>query len=186
MGIRCFIAIDIGEELRRKIASFVRGLEEFGPDVRWLRPENLHLTLKFLGDTEETLLDGIASSLQAVASRHGGFGLRLAGTGVFPDYTRPRVVWIGVDKSEELNLLYSDIEREMEGLGYERERREFTPHLTIGRIKSREKPLALLRELRRWKDREFGKIEVSEILLMKSTLKPTGAEYERLASAGLG
>jgi len=184
--VRCFIAIDIGEETRREIDSLISRLRRLGPDLKWLSGERIHLTLKFLGNTEEALVERIKASLTSIASCHRIFSLRAAGTGVFPDYSRPRVLWVGIDGSEELNLLYNDIESAMEQLGYRREERTFRPHLTIARVRSSRGLSPLLKELRRYRESEFGKIEVAEILLMKSTLKPTGAEYERLFSAALG
>ncbi len=184
--MRCFIAIDIGEEMKRELESFMRGLKKFDPDVKWLSGDHIHLTLKFLGNTDETLVDRIKASLKSIASCHRKFNLTMAGVGVFPDYSRPRVLWVGINRSEELNLLYNDIESAMELLGFERETRKFRPHLTIARVKSQKVLAPLLKEIRGYKEREFGKIEVSEVLLMKSTLKPTGAEYESLFSAPLG
>ncbi len=184
--VRCFIAIDIGEETRREIETLIRALRRLGPDLKWLTGGQIHLTLKFLGNTEETMVVRIEEALKAVAAAHRRFTLTAAGTGVFPDYSRPRVLWIGISGPEELDILYNDIETAMERLGYRREARTFRPHLTIARVKTQKGLTPLLRELRGYKEREFGKIEVSEILLMKSTLKPTGAEYERLFSAALG
>jgi len=184
--VRCFIAIDIGEETRKELESLIKNLKRFGTDVKWIPGEHIHLTVKFLGSTDEALLERIKASLKSIASCHRRFSLTAAGTGVFPDFSRPRVLWVGIDGSEELNLLYNDIESAMEPLGYKRETRKFRPHLSIARVKSGKGLTPLLRELRGWKDREFGKIEVTEVLLMKSILKPTGAEYERLFSAPLG
>ncbi len=184
--VRCFIAIDIGEEIKKELEAFMKGLKKFDPDVKWLSGDHIHLTLKFLGNTDETLADRIEASLKSVASCHRKFELTMAGTGVFPDYSKPRVIWVGINRSEELNLLYNNIESAMEPLGYERETKKFRPHLTIARVKSQKGLPPLLKEIRGCKDREFGKIEVSGVLLMKSTLKPTGAEYERLFSAPLG
>jgi len=184
--VRCFIAIDIGEAMKKELESFMKGLKKYGPDIKWLSGDHIHLTLKFLGNTDETLADRIKTSLKSVASCHRKFSLTAAGVGVFPDYSKPRVLWVGINRSEELDLLYNNIESAMELLGYERETRKFRPHLTIARVKSQKGLTPLLKELRGYKDREFGKIDVSEVLLMKSTLKPTGAEYERLFSAPLG
>ena len=184
--VRCFIAIDIGDEIKKELESLIKRLKKFAPDVKWLSGDHIHLTLKFLGNTDETLVDRIKSSLKSVALFHGKFNLTAAGAGVFPDYSRPRVLWVGINRSEELNLLYNNIESAMERLGYEREPKKFRPHLTIARVKSQKGLTPLLKELRGYKDREFGRIDVSEVLLMKSTLKPAGAEYERLFSAPLG
>ncbi|HEC98749.1 MAG TPA: RNA 2',3'-cyclic phosphodiesterase [Nitrospirae bacterium] len=184
--MRAFIAIDIGEEMKKELESFMKRLKKFDPNVKWLSGDHIHLTLKFLGNTDDTLVDRIKRSLKSVASYHGKFNLTATGTGVFPGYSRPRVLWVGIDRSEELNLLYNNTESAMELPGYKREPKKFRPHLTIARVKSQKVLTPLLKELRGCKDREFGKIEVSEVLLMKSTLKPTGAEYERLFSAPLG
>ncbi|MEC4686390.1 MAG: RNA 2',3'-cyclic phosphodiesterase [Nitrospirota bacterium] len=184
--MRCFIAIDIGEEMKKELDAFMKGLKKLAPDVKWLSGNHIHLTLKFLGNTDENLVERIKASLESVASCHRKFNLTVAGAGGFPDYSRPRVLWVGINRSEELNLLYNNIESAMELLGFERETRKFRPHLTIARVKSQKGLPPLLKEIRGCKDKEFGKIEVSEVLLMKSTLKTTGAEYERLCSATLG
>jgi 2'-5' RNA ligase len=184
--VRCFIAIDIGEGVRKEIESIVGELRKFKADVRWIRVKSIHLTLKFLGETDEKNLPHIQERLTAIASQHGDFTVGVMGTGVFPDYSRPRVIWVGIEDREELQQLYSEVDDHMGSLGYKPERRRFRPHLTIGRIKSRPDLAPVLQGLRDFGTREFGSIDIGEILLMKSTLKPSGAEYQVLFSAQMG
>ncbi len=182
--MRCFIAIDAGG-VRKAVEALIRDLRKTDADVRWVPTGGMHLTLKFLGETEEALIPKIESSLRAVASRHSRFVLTVAGTGAFPGYSRPRVLWVGIEGSEELKRLYEDIELEMERLGYSREKRAFRPHLTIGRVRSGDGLGPVVEKLKGYKGMEFGKIDVGEVVLMRSILKPTGAEYEEIFSARL-
>jgi 2'-5' RNA ligase len=112
--------------------------------------------------------------------------MRLKGAGVFPDRKRPRVVWVGLEDSDELVSIQRDVEEAMAGVGFEPEGRAYSPHLTIGRLKSPRRRDILLRELDSLVGVEFGRMEVAEISLMQSTLKPSGAEYSRLLAAPLG
>jgi 2'-5' RNA ligase len=180
MDLRCFIAIELPEALRREIGARTEGLRSTDADVRWVPQENLHLTLKFLGRVPEELLPEINSSLTEAMGSHRRLSLRFSGAGVFPSVRRPRVVWIGVVDSDRLTALQQDVEGAMEALGFESEHRPFSPHLTLGRLRSQRGSAALLRELDAIKDAAFDDVEVEDIAVMKSELKPTGAKYHRL------
>jgi 2'-5' RNA ligase len=186
MDLRCFIAIELPEALRRRIGEATERLRSTDADVRWVRPEGLHLTLKFLGSTPEELVPEITRELQEAMSGHRRMRLRLSGAGVFPSERRPRVVWIGLVDSDRLIGLQKDVETAMEALGFEPEDRPFTPHLTLGRLRSPRGSAALLKELGLLKEEAFDEIEVQDIVLMRSELKPTGAVYHRLQSIPLG
>jgi len=186
MGLRCFIAIELPEELKRNIYVHVERLKASGADVKWVPLENLHLTLKFLGDTPEEQLNNINEKLVFLAKAHARFYLQVAQAGVFPNLKHPRVIWIGMRDSEEVIRLQQDIDEAMAELGFERDDKQFTPHLTIGRVKSLKNQDALTQELATLKTVDFGKIEVNNITLMKSILKPSGAEHLKLREISLG
>ena len=186
MGLRCFIAVELPEELKKNIYVYMEKLKATTADVKWISPENLHLTLKFLGNTQEELLKDINKRLISLAKAHDRFSLQVSGAGVFPNIKYPRVVWLGVHDSEEIIKLQHDIDESMEGLGFKRDEKQFTPHLTIGRVKSMRNKDALIKELATLKEVDFGKIEVINITLMKSELKPGGAEHFKLSEILLG
>jgi 2'-5' RNA ligase len=138
----------------------------------------MHLTLKFLGEISEADAARGYSVLEETATRHRVFPLVLESAGTFPPGRRePRVLWVGVVPGPPLLALQEDIEREMAKLGFEREKRPFHPHLTLGRVKS---PLGLellVQEIRQQQDRRFGEMSVQKFSFFQSTLKPSGAEY---------
>jgi len=183
--LRLFIAIDIGEEVKRDIASLIDKLRTHDTNIKWVKPENIHITIKFLGEVSSDIVINIEKAISLVASRHSFFVLHARGTGVFPNFARPRVLWVGINKDSGLEKIHNDINNELKPLGFEPEDRDFHPHLTIGRVKSPVGLNPLLKDLRGYMDREFGKITVDKLLLVKSTLKPAGAEYEILYSAPL-
>ena len=179
--MRCFIAIDMPENIKDAIAGFI---EKCGPNskgLRWVPAENVHLTLKFLGDVKEDLIPEIEKRLLLICMRIDVFNINIRGAGAFPNFKYPNVLWIGIDESEELRKLYEDIEESMSDLGFEKEDRKFSPHLTIGRVKDRKGTEPVIKGLYAFKDTFWGSIEVNEVLLMQSILKTTGAEYSKIA-----
>jgi 2'-5' RNA ligase len=186
MDLRCFIAIELSESLKKNIDARTKSLRETDADVKWVPWENLHLTMKFLGKTPEKLVPDIKERLLKAVSPHEKFHIRFYGAGVFPDIRRPRVVWIGILDSDRLIRLQQDIEASMVALGYDTESRPYTPHLTIGRLRSPKGKDALLRELEKFKEVGFDDMEVRSVSVMKSELKPTGARYFRLCDIPLG
>ncbi|MEK7742474.1 MAG: RNA 2',3'-cyclic phosphodiesterase [Nitrospirota bacterium] len=186
MWLRCFISLELPEELKKNIYGYIEKLKAAGADVKWIPPENLHLTLKFLGDTTEELLKSINERLISLSKSHDRFSLQISGAGAFPNIKYPRVVWLGVHDSEEIIKLQHDIDESMAGLGFKRDEKQFTPHLTIGRVKSMRNKDALIKELATLKEVDFGKIEVINITLMKSELKPGGAEHFKLSEIPIG
>ncbi len=184
--MRCFVAIDVSEEVRFSIGGAIEQMRGLSKGVRWVPPDHVHLTLKFLGETDNAMLLQIQERLPLLCSRHAPFALTVRGSGGFPNLRRPNVLWVGIDESEPLSLLNRDIEQSMAELGFEREEKRFSPHLTIGRIKSMDGLEAVIREWITFKDSVFGTITVGETQLMKSTLKPGGAEYSKIAGFKLG
>ena len=184
--MRCFVAIDVSEEVRRAIAGATEKVKGLSKGVRWVPPDNVHLTLKFLGETGDDKVLQIQESLSLLCSRHPPFTITVRGSGGFPDMRRPNVLWVGIDESGPLGLLNRDIEKSMAELGFEKEVKRFSPHLTVGRVKSRDGLEAGTMEWITFKDTVFGTITVGETLLMKSTLKRGGAEYSKIAGFKLG
>ncbi|HXE90124.1 MAG TPA: RNA 2',3'-cyclic phosphodiesterase [Terriglobales bacterium] len=189
--MRLFVAIDIEDAIRQRLARFMEGVRGFAPEVRWVRPESLHLTLKFLGETDEATAERVRQSLAGIRNRAPQ--ISFGGTGFFPTPRSARVFWIGVEASEPLAELAEKVEQAMEGLGYERERREFAPHLTLARSGSgrpgrgpEDKPNLRFRRLQEklaaMPPPDFGTMTAREFHLYQSRLSPKGSEYTKLAS----
>lgn len=181
MGIRSFISINIDEALKKEIDTLLADLKRKGLDVKWVPVENLHVTLKFLGHVSEEGIDKVKKALQDIVFLFKPFRLRFYGLGLFPDRKRPRVIWIDISDSEILRRLQETIEERFFEIGFKKEERGFSPHLTIGRVRSlrgRDELIGLLESI---KDREFGIIDVDRLFLMKSDLRPGGAQYSVIA-----
>ena len=181
--MRCFIAISLPEELKAKISGIQEKLKAAGADVSWTRPEGMHLTLKFFGEIEDKRIPKIEKALDAVVDGIPTFTLSVSGMGTFPDMRRPRVIWIGL-KEDGGNLLrlQKGVEEDLKKTGFPSEDRRFTPHITLGRIRSNKNTDKLLRLIEEEKVEELGSFDVSEVHLIKSELKPAGAEYTELYS----
>src|SRR3954464_6782222 len=187
--MRLFVAIYLEEEIRHKIVRFVEGVSGFAPEARWIKPEALHLTLKFIGEFPETRLQELKQALSALPSEP--FDISFAGTGFFPTAKSARVFWVGVNSDTRLQKLALMIDEATAKLGIEREARAYTPHLTLARAgsgrPSRGKENKLnnrFQELReRWDKMpqpEFGTMTAREFYLYQSKLSPKGSEYTKL------
>jgi 2'-5' RNA ligase len=189
-SVRTFIAIELDPDVRTQVSKLQSRLKDDVPPgfVRWVRPEGIHLTLKFLGDTPADKLDEIARALQTASASHAPFSLHIAGIGCFPNPRRPRVIWLGVDEpGGTLERLYKAVERALTPLGHPPERRPFSPHLTLGRVK-RGHSATDLEALGEYVTRakvSIGQMEVTFVHLIRSDLRPTGAIYTSLAKAPL-
>ncbi len=185
--MRTFIAIDLDETLKKSLASFVDELRPLARNVRWVGASGMHLTLKFLGEIRDEDAAGISAALEEIARRHRPFSLRLQGTGAFPAGRRnPRVFWVGATPVPALISLQKDVEGEIERRGFERERRSYNPHLTLGRMKFPAPLDPLVKELDRHRERIFGEMSVGGFVFFRSILKPSGAEYTVLKELALG
>lgn len=185
MGIRSFISIDLHDDLRAKIESLVKLFKETGADIRWVKIKNLHLTLKFLGVIEDHQLVPISSRIREIAGRFNDFSFSLTGTGTFPDLNRPRIIWIGIKDHSNFQKLTKELERAMKEEGFDKEKRPFSPHITVGRVRSLRGIDKLMIELVKYRSMDFGSQHIGAIHLMKSTLTKEGAEYSTLSSAPL-
>jgi RNA 2',3'-cyclic 3'-phosphodiesterase len=177
--VRLFIAIEIPTEIREALARFIKELRAVAPHAKWVRPENLHVTLKFLGHTDAKNLEKIESALQIIRSPQL-VALEFSGVGFFPNEKRPRVFWAGLNSSPNLAPLAEAIDRAMHQLGFPLENRPFTPHLTLARFDPPGLPAKLADVVQRHTSDSFGSLATCEFHLIESKLKPTGAEYTKL------
>lgn len=175
-GIRTFIALEMPVAVKRQVGSVARYLSHLD-QMRWVRPEGVHLTLKFLGDVEENRVADIVLAAQRVASEFQPLALSTAGLDGFPRLESARVLWLGVEGDlEQLRILQGRIVQNLEDLGFERDRRPFFAHVTVGR--ARRNPVRVISEnTEKWRAVNFS---VDRVSVMKSTLRPEGAVYTPL------
>jgi len=188
--MRIFIGIDLDAEIRERIARFLEGVEGFAPEAHWVRPESLHITLKFIGEQTPEQVAAIAERLRRVDS--GAFEIRCGGYGFFPTAKAPRVFWIGIQAGPQLAELAETIDKATAELGIPREDRAFSPHLTLARgggksgspkwrkgdgpnsiFAALEKRLAAMGEI------NFGAMTAREFILYQSQLSPAGSKYTK-------
>jgi 2'-5' RNA ligase len=180
-GWRVFFAVELSQEIAAGVRRIQEGLKAHAPSVRWVRPEGIHLTLKFLGEVDSDRVEGIVHKAEDGVQAVRPFNLGLRRCGGFPNAKNPRVIWIGVDDpSGELKKVQTRVEEGMEELGFVREGREYAPHLTLGRLHPGKGKETIARALDAIKESDLGTMEVREICLFRSQLKPTGAEYTKL------
>ncbi len=188
--MRTFIAIEISEEIRNALAQIESHIKYAGADVKWVKPENVHLTLKFLGEIDEKKAAEVTAVLDSIARTIKPFKLSVKDIGAFPKIEHPRVVWVGLDKgAAETTVLAANIDEALSKIGFSKETRPFSPHLTIGRVRS---PLN--------KDKLKEKIssatasidlsivplyQISSVILFQSTLTPQGSIYTKIHESRL-
>jgi 2'-5' RNA ligase len=187
--VRLFLAINLAPDVRDAIADAATPLREAAPDLRWSAAPRLHLTLKFLDEQAESAVPRVSAAIDAVAAKHFGFDLRVGGdehvVGAFPNFRRPRVVWIGVTNDPRLELLHHDVELACESLGFALEGRPFRPHVTLARVADRVDATVLKRLDKAAKTVEFdAESAVVSVDLMKSVTGKTPA-YELLHASSL-
>ena len=190
--VRAFIAVPIPailqEQIRRETASLRSQLDH--NLVRWVQAKNIHLTLKFLGDTPKEKLDALDEILAKEVATINPFEILVRRVGVFPNLSRPSVIWMGVDESDKLSALHRCVERAASQIGSIAEKRPFSGHLTLGRITRKgysSKPRSHIRKvIEESPVYDFGKIRVDSVHLFQSELKVSGAEYRSLFEAKLG
>ncbi len=175
--MRLFVAVNLPAEIRERLAAEQDRLRRAQADVSWVRAENIHVTLKFLGETEEKRLDRIRPALLEVARGSAPFRIQVSGLGSFGGRV-PRVVWIGVQEGvEPLSRLAKDVEAAMARLGFPKEKRGFSAHITLGRVRSARNAEPLLTALAQAETGPVGSVEVNQFELMQSELRPTGSVY---------
>ncbi len=174
--MRLFIAIEIPENIRITFASLLKEFRAVAPHLKWVRAENLHVTLKFLGETDPSKSGALQNALSAVRSPEP-VNLEFRGLGFFPNQKRPRVFWAGMEASQNLNALAAHIDQAAHKLGFPLEERAYEPHLTLARIPLPIIPPKLLQAISEKSSQSLGSIRTAEFHLIESKLKPAGAEY---------
>jgi 2'-5' RNA ligase len=185
MDIRAFIAIDLDISLKELLKEFQAALKKEGVDCKWVNPDGIHITLKFLGNVEQYRLKSIEAGIEKACHGVSAFDLSFKGFGAFLRKDRSGVIWVSTENEPVLTRLYEAIEEEMAGLGFRKEDRALTPHVTIGRTFSVPNRFYLEKLMDKYKDKDFGSFKVKEVVLMKSELRPGGARYSRLAAIHL-
>jgi RNA 2',3'-cyclic 3'-phosphodiesterase len=184
--LRTFIAIDLNSEVRARLTKVQQLLEKSGADIRWVKPERAHLTLKFLGDTTPDQVEEIGGTLKSIASAAGDFEVVFGSMGVFGPKKRPRVLWVGVQKGlEQLRGLQKAVDRKLKKSGFTPETKEYSPHLTLGRFRSNKNAGTLLEFMEKHPQKDCGRLNACAVHLIKSTLTPSGPVYEKLITARL-
>lgn len=190
--MRLFIALDIDDGIRERIARFVEGVRNFAPDARWMKPDSMHVTLKFIGEQPDTALDAIKQSLSDLSGTAAE--IQFQGYGFFPTAKSARVFWIGMEAGPELAALAGMVDKRMAELGIPKEERPFSPHLTVARSSGgsdsprrnkkdgRNSTFQKLQEkLSALPAPEFGTMKPREFFLYQSQLSPKGSKYTKLA-----
>jgi RNA 2',3'-cyclic 3'-phosphodiesterase len=185
--MRLFVGLDISEDIRTRIATFVDGFRKVAPDIRFINPDNFHVTLKFIGET--TKLAEITRVLAQISSP--AFDVTFGGTGFFPNERQPRIFWAGIQAPPELRRLASSIDTALQPLGFEAEKGPYTPHLTLARSGSgrprptpKDKPNMKFTRLQSYlaskAQPEFGTMTAHEFFLYESKTSSSGAQYFKL------
>ena len=185
--IRSFVAVDLPMEVKGRLSRLVESLRRGGHPVKWVNPQGLHVTLKFLGNVEASRIPAVSQAVEQVAHDARSFELTAVGLGTFPSLSRPRVVWVGLEGAiDELQRLQSALEAALSRLGFAPENRPFSPHLTLGRVQESTPPdqrRAFGSALAATKIGQLGSFTVRELVLMESKLSPQGARYSALCRA---
>jgi 2'-5' RNA ligase len=184
---RTFIAIELPVNVRAQIAQHIQGLRQLISDVRasWVREENLHLTLKFLGDVPVGDIQKLSIAAASVAAAVDPFSFSIVGCGTFPPHGQPKVLWIGIeDSSHNLISLQQHLEAECERIGFAREARQFHPHLTIARVRS-PKGSRQLAQFHQDTDFPAQIVSVSEVVVFRSELRSEGSKHTVISRHGL-
>jgi len=177
-SLRAFIAVDIGPEVRKSLGELQERLKRTRADVRWVRPEGIHLTLRFLGNIQEADLAKLEPVLAAAVAGHAPAELSVAGWGTFPNPRRPRVIWVGLPGAEEkVGGVAEALEKNLIAAGLGPADKPWKPHLTVGRVQSAKGVDALLKALAEEGDQVYGRIRADRLTLFQSRLQRGGAVY---------
>jgi 2'-5' RNA ligase len=183
--VRCFVAIELSEEVRRRLTGLQQELDKVAKGVRWVAPEAIHLTLKFLGEVPDRRIPAFCDVVKAVAGRCRPFQFAVGSTGCFPSHGSVRVIWVALEEtSGELIRCQQLCEGAFAELGFAREDRPFIPHLTLGRVKDPRQAGGLRDVLAAHTAFRAGTVSAGELTLFESRLSPQGARYIAVARAG--
>ena len=176
--MRVFIAVELSESIRTTLVQIQGKLRGTGDKIKWVDPSLIHLTLKFLGEIKKEKLEAVIEVTQKIARKFSPFFMEVKGVGAFPPVSSPRVIWLGVDRgSTTLQKLASELENHLAKDGFSKEKKKWTPHLTLGRVKSLVEPQKLSGLILGEKEVVAGEMEVKEISVIESRLTPTGPIY---------
>lgn len=179
--VRCFVAVELSDEQMGSVSSVVEELKKSAAPVKWVDPENLHATLRFFGDVEESDLNQLKLACDDAVSGLQPFAFSLKGVGVFPSWNFVKVVWVGIENgAQELGALSEKLKKLNVGF---RDKKPFSPHVTIGRVKFAKNKEELAEALKNFENYEFGETVVDRIKLKQSELTPTGPVYSDLHEA---
>jgi 2'-5' RNA ligase len=186
MNVRLFVAVEIAGEIRKKLAEFQDALKKVDADVGWIAPENLHITLKFIGSIDEEKIEAITNIIKDSVTHIRPFDLDYRGVGILPAEKNPRVIFVEViDGGGVLVKIHERLDNQLMALGVEHEDRKFKAHLTVGRIKTRRNVRKLIENLNSYNGFDFGSEHVTQVVLMKSNLSPEGPIYTKLHGVDL-
>jgi 2'-5' RNA ligase len=186
--VRTFLAVEIDNAARGRAVELIRALAAAGADAKWVDAQNLHYTLKFLDEVPLTEIPQICEAAGRAAATVAPFELEVRGAGAFPSAGRPKTVWLGAGRGQEQMIaLHGALEKVLKKLGFRQDHRRFTPHLTLGRVRSGGPAVAALGELlRQQADFSAGCCQAREVVVFSSQLTPEGPVYDALARAKLG
>ncbi|HVX13902.1 MAG TPA: RNA 2',3'-cyclic phosphodiesterase [Pirellulales bacterium] len=185
-SLRTFIAVEVSSEVRGRARQLIGRLQETGAKVTWVKPEALHLTLKFLGDVDLIDVPSVCQAVQEAVADLPPFEFQVHGAGAFPSVARPRTIWLGVGAGdEELVGLHGAVERAVSGLGFRHENRRFRPHLTLGRVRGDRELGELGRLITANAEFTGGVTSIDDVVVFSSELESDGPIHEPLAIAPL-
>lgn len=174
--MRAFLAAEIDEELKEKIAEVQEQLKEADAPVKYVEPHNLHFTFKFFGEIDKEKSGEIVSAVETKVQNYSPFELSIKGVGIFPNPRYIRVVWLGVGDSGPFSRLQMALDEDFQKMGFKKER-SYVPHLTMGRVRGAKNKDALLSRIDELKEVEIGRMRIEKLLLKESVLKPEGPVY---------
>ena len=186
--LRTFIAIELNPKLQSLLHQIQEDLKKMGADIRWVKPENIHVTLKFLGEIPPAKIDELRDVMIKTLEPVRPFSLGLTHLGAFPKIENPQIIWVGATADRNsIQLIAQSLEKNLMDIGFEKEERDFDPHITLGRMRTSVNKFALTKKLKHF---EFPATPlhqlVNQIVLFKSSLSPQGPAYEALAKIDLG
>ena len=179
-SIRSFLAIDIdNDEILSRVASVQETLKSSGGDLKLVEFQNIHVTMQFLGDIDQHMVEKISHQMESLT--FSPFKIEVEGVGVFPTIKRPRVIWVGVQQGRDaVSQVYDQLERSLTRLGFAKNQRKYSPHITLARVRSGRNRAELIRCLQQVADFTFGSFTVDCVRLKKSVLTPQGPRYSTL------
>ena len=176
-GVRTFVCVEVPATIRARIEALQRALRRSDTPISWVKPANIHLTIKFLGDVPAARIDDVRGAVERACEAIPPFEITAAGAGCFPSPKSPRVLWVGLNPlPDELRTLHANVEAEFERIGFAREAKRFSPHLTIARVRDPFKARSTVDELMKT-DFAAETFNAAEVIVMRSDLHPSGSIY---------